>query len=125
MHKARDRPKACMLQVKVLKKIIKTNNIYKIIKFNRVLIFTLTVRRRCSLETFYLRQRCFPDLRISVEVVLVLTLVHIVLRQRKQPSKISWMSILVERVNVCTDIHDKALIQELPLKSHVKINIQF
>lgn len=90
---------------------------------DRVLIFTLTVRRRCSLETFYLRQRCFPDLKISVEVVPVLTLVHIVLRQRKQPSKISWTSILVERVNACIDIHDKALIQELPLKSQNRYRV--
>lgn len=87
-----------------------------IIEYILIHIFTLTARKRCLLEIFYLRQRYFPDPRISAEVVLVLTLSHIVLRQRKQPSKISWTSILVEHVNACTDIHDKALIQELPLK---------
>lgn len=119
MHKARDRPKACMLQVKVLLDEKKTNKIVrKTIKhksnINRI---TLTVRRQCLLETFDLRRQCFPDLKISVEAVPVLMLAHIEPHRKKQPSKISWTSISVERVSACTNIHDRALIQELRLKT--------
>lgn len=85
-----------------------------------MLIFTLTVQRQCLLETCDPRRQCFADLKISVEVVPVSTLVHIEPRRRKRQSKISWKSISVERVNVYTDIHDRALTQELPLKIKYK-----
>jgi len=86
-----------------------------------VLIFTLTVQKLCLPETFGLRRQCFPDLRISVEVVLVLMLARIEPRRRKRLSKTSWMSISVGRADACIDIRDRVPIPELPLKIHYAI----
>lgn len=111
-QRARERPKACMLQVKVLKRRNKMqrkkkyNTIEKYLDIDRILIRTLIVRKQYWLEIFYLLPQSLPDLKILASVVPALRLFHIARHRKRLRSKTSLMSRLVERVNACKDIHD-------------------
>lgn len=110
-QRARERPKACMLQVKVLKRRDKIqrkkkNTIEKYHDIDRILMLTLIARKQYWLEIFYLLPQSLPDLKILASVVPALRLFHIARHRKKLRSKTSLMSRLVERVNACKDIHD-------------------